>query len=103
MRFKRVDLVSELDDEEIKKWLETIRSSWKNKEKISTLPAWGQVQNRMIKDCLASLPEIDEDTKKKITRDMLLTLRCHSCERARSEECNFSVCIRGLLSGQGVI
>ena len=103
MKLKHIDLSSELGDDEIAKWLEAIRSSWKNKEKVSTLPAWSQVQNQIIKDCLASLPEIDEETKKKITRDMLLTLRCHSCERARSEECNFSVCIRGLLSGQEVI
>jgi ribosomal protein L44E len=80
-----------------------IRDSWKKKERISTLPAWGQVQNKIIQDCLASLPDIDPETRKKITRDMLLTLRCHSCERARSDECNFSVCIRGLLSGKEVI
>ncbi len=77
-----------------------IRDSWKHKERLSTLPRWGQVQTKIIQECLASLPEIDEETKKKITRNMLLTLRCHSCERARSDECNFSVCIRGLLSGQ---
>ncbi len=79
-----------------------IRDSWKHKERLSTLPRWGQVQTKIIQECLASLPEIDEETKKKITRNMLLTLRCHSCERARSDECNFSVCVRGLLSGQEV-
>jgi ribosomal protein L44E len=80
-----------------------IKDSWRNQDRISTLPRWGQVQTKIIQECLASLPEIDEETKKKITRNMLLTLRCHSCERARSDECNFSVCIRGLLSGQEVI
>ncbi|UCF07992.1 MAG: hypothetical protein JSW28_10190 [Thermoplasmata archaeon] len=80
-----------------------IKNSWKNKDRISTLPRWGQVQTKIIQECLASLPEIDEETKKKITRNMLLTLRCHSCERARSDECNFSVCIRGLLSGKEVV
>ena len=79
-----------------------IRDSWKHRERLSTLPRWGQVQTKIIQECLASLPEIDEETKKKITRNMLLTLRCHSCERARSDECNFSVCVRGLLSGQEV-
>lgn len=80
-----------------------IKDSWKHKERISTLPRWGQVQTKIIQECMASLPEIDEETKKKITRNMLLTLRCHSCERARSDECNFSVCIRGLLSGQELV
>lgn len=79
-----------------------IKDSWKNRDRISTLPRWGQVQTKIIQECLASLPDIDEETKKKITRNMLLTLRCHSCERARSDECNFSVCIRGLLSGREV-
>ena len=79
-----------------------IRDSWRDRERISTLPRWGQVQTKIIQECLASLPEIDDETKKKITRNMLLTLRCHSCERARSDECNFSVCIRGLLSGREV-
>jgi ribosomal protein L44E len=83
--------------------IKMIKDSWRNQDRISTLPKWGQVQTKIIQECLASLPEIDEETKKKITRNMLLTLRCHSCERARSDECNFSVCIRGLLSGQEVI
>jgi ribosomal protein L44E len=82
--------------------LKMIKDSWKYRERISTLPRWGQVQTKIIQECLASLPEIDEETRKKITRNMLLTLRCHSCERARSDECNFSVCIRGLLSGREV-
>jgi ribosomal protein L44E len=82
--------------------IEMIKDSWRTRERISTLPRWGQVQTKIIQECLASLPEIDDETKKKITRNMLLTLRCHSCERARSDECNFSVCIRGLLSGQEV-
>jgi ribosomal protein L44E len=83
--------------------IKMIKNSWKSKERISTLPKWGQVQNKIIQECLASLPEIDDETKKFITREMLLTLRCHSCERARSDACNFSVCIRGLLSGREVV
>lgn len=86
-----------------KERIKMIKDSWKTMERISTLPRWGQVQTKIIQECLASLPEIDDETKKKITRNMLLTLRCHSCERARSDECNFSVCIRGLLSGQEVV
>jgi hypothetical protein len=87
------------DLEEIK----SIRNSWKKKYKMSTLPAWAQVQNKIIQQCKESLPDIDEETKKKITRELLLTLRCHSCERARSDACHFSICIRGLLSGKGVV
>ena len=90
-------------DKSSKERVKMIKDSWKTRERISTLPRWGQVQTKIIQECLASLPEIDDETKKKITRNMLLTLRCHSCERARSESCNFSVCIRGLLSGQEVV
>ena len=90
-------------DPAVKSRIKMIKDSWRSQERISTLPIWGQVQTKIIQECLASLPEIDEETKKKITRNMLLTLRCHSCERARSDACNFSVCIRGLLSGQEVV
>ena len=96
------DLVKELDPEKKKKWVLAIRSSWNKKEKISTLPMWGQIQNKIMQECKKNLPDIDEETKKRITRELLLTLRCQRCERARSKECNFSVCIRGLLSGQEV-
>ncbi|UCE72875.1 MAG: hypothetical protein JSV56_07505 [Methanomassiliicoccales archaeon] len=93
---------SELSSTEIEE-IKDIRNSWRKKYKISTLPAWAQVQNKIIQQCKENLPDIDEETKKKITRELLLTLRCHSCERARSDACHFSVCIRGLLSGKGVV
>jgi ribosomal protein L44E len=83
--------------------IKNIRNSWRRKYKVSTLPAWAQVQNKIIQQCKENLPDVDEETKKKITRELLLTLRCHSCERARSDSCNFSVCIRGLLSGKGAV
>jgi ribosomal protein L44E len=83
--------------------VKNIRNSWKKKYKTSTLPAWAQVQNKIIQQCKENLPDIDDETKKKITRELLLTLRCHSCERARSDACHFSICIRGLLSGKGVV
>lgn len=92
----------ELSGEEMTE-IQDIRNSWRRKYKISTLPAWAQVQNRMIQQCKENLPDVDEETKKKITRELLLTLRCHSCERARSDACHFSVCIRGLLSGRGEV
>ncbi len=81
--------------------IKDIRNSWREKYKISTLPAWSQVQNKIIQQCKENLPNVDEETEKMITRELLLTLRCHSCERARSDACHFSVCIRGLLSGKG--
>ena len=77
-----------------------IIGAWQKEDKISTLPEWAQMQTRIIQRCKANLPDVDEDTRKKITREMLLNMRCQSCERARSNECNFSVCIRGLMSGQ---
>lgn len=79
-----------------------IRNSWDKKTHISTLPSWGQQQNKIIQDCKVNLPEIDDDTKSKITRELLFTLRCQSCERARTDKCNFSVCIRGLMSGKDI-
>ena len=94
---------SVLKTDDSKATIKLIKDSWRNRDRISTLPRWGQVQTKIIQECMASLPDIDEETKKKIPRTMLLTLRCHSCERARSDECNFSVCIRGLLSGQEVV
>ena len=103
MTKKRVDLVNESDQDEREKSIQAIRTAWKNKEKISTLPMWGQRQNKIMQDCKKNLPDIDEETKEWITRELLLTLRCQRCERARSKECNFSVCIRGLLSGREVI
>jgi hypothetical protein len=92
----------ELNGEE-RNVVQDIRNSWRRKYKISTLPAWAQVQNKIIQQCKENLPDVDEETKKKITRELLLTLRCHSCERARSDACHFSVCIRGLLSGKGEV
>ncbi|UCG69633.1 MAG: hypothetical protein JSV09_01005 [Thermoplasmata archaeon] len=88
--------------EEDKEIVDEIRNKWNYKSHISTVPSWGQTQNKIIQLCKTSLPEIDEETKKKITRELLLTLRCHSCERARTDQCNFSICIRGLMSGRDI-
>lgn len=92
---------SELTEED-KKIIDEIRNGWDYKSHISTIPSWGQTQNKIIQLCKTSLPDIDEETKKKITRELLLTLRCHSCERARTDQCNFSICIRGLMSGRDI-
>lgn len=85
-----------------RKIVDEIRNKWNYKSHISTVPSWGQTQNKIIQLCKTSLPDIDEETKKKITRELLLTLRCHSCERARTDQCNFSICIRGLMSGKDI-
>ncbi len=87
------------EDREI---VEDIRNRWSHQSHISTIPSWGQTQNKIIQLCKSSLPDIDEETKKKITRELLFTLRCHSCERARTDQCNFSICIRGLMSGKDI-
>ncbi|TET91067.1 MAG: hydrogenase iron-sulfur subunit [Methanomassiliicoccales archaeon] len=68
-------------------------------QEISTLPLWAKVQKESIETSIASLPDVDEATKKWIVRELLLTLRCYNCERRRSNVCHFSVCVRGLLSG----
>lgn len=70
-----------------------------DRDRISTLPAWARVERRSIKLSIKNLPDVDEATKAWIVRELLLTLRCHNCERRRSDACNFSVCIRGLMSG----
>ena len=88
--------------EKDKEIVEEIRNRWNYKSHWSTVPTWGQTQNKIIQLCKTSLPDIDEETKKKITRELLLTLRCHSCERARTDQCNFSICIRGLMSGKDI-
>jgi coenzyme F420-reducing hydrogenase delta subunit len=68
-------------------------------DKFSTLPAWARIEKKGIEMSIANLPDVDEATKKWIVRELLLTLRCHNCERRRSDVCHFSVCIRGLMSG----
>jgi hypothetical protein len=98
-RVGKEDKIKEKEEDTVR----IIRDSWRERYKVSTLPVWAQVQNKIIQQCKENLPDIDEETKKKITRELLLTLRCHSCERARSDACHFSVCIRGLLSGTGVV
>ncbi|UCF07995.1 MAG: hypothetical protein JSW28_10205 [Thermoplasmata archaeon] len=85
-----------------KEMVDEIRNQWNYKSHISTVPSWGQTQNKIIQLCKTSLPDIDDETRKKITRELLLTLRCHSCERARTDQCNFSICIRGLMSGRDI-
>lgn len=86
-------------NEKEKAEVEKIRTAWITGKKISTLPKWGQIQHESIEKAMASLKDADAITKNLIVRQLLITLRCHACERGRSGECNFSVCVRGLMSG----
>ena len=85
--------------QEEKKKIEEMRNAWKKRVHLSTQPKWKDVQTRSIEEIKKNLPEVDDETKEWIVRELLLTLRCHYCERARSDACNFSICVRGLMSG----
>ncbi|UCH88588.1 MAG: hypothetical protein JSV49_10085 [Thermoplasmata archaeon] len=88
--------------------IDEIRSAWKHQNYFTTLPLWAQMEDRtrphrqVIEETKIALHDIDEATKDIIIREILLTLRCNSCERGRTKQCNFSVCIRGLLSGKDI-
>jgi hypothetical protein len=82
--------------------IQMIRNSWKFGKHISTLPAWKDVQTLGIDLAKLELEEIDKETKEWVIRELLLTLRCHFCERRRNNTCNFPICVRGLLSGYDI-
>jgi hypothetical protein len=90
--------MDELHEKELKK-IEEMRNAWKKRKILSTQPKWKDVQSKSVEEIKKNLPEIDTDTKEWIVREVLLTLRCHYCERARSDTCNFSICVRGMMSG----
>jgi hypothetical protein len=90
--------LSELNEEEQNK-IDEMRNAWKKRMRLSTQPKWKDVQSKSIEEIKKNLPNVDDNTKEWIVREVLLTLRCHYCERARSDSCNFSVCVRGLMSG----
>ena len=85
--------------EEEKKKIKEMRDAWKKRVHLSTQPKWKDIQIKSIEEFNKNLPEVDDETKEWIVRELLLTLRCHYCERARSDACNFSICVRGLMSG----
>jgi hypothetical protein len=90
------------------KRIDEIRNSWRYKKDATTLPVWAQMDDKtrphrsVIENAKIALPDADKETKDLIIRQLLLTLRCNSCERARTASCHFSVCIRGLLSGKDI-
>ncbi|MCK4444729.1 MAG: hypothetical protein KAW09_09310 [Thermoplasmata archaeon] len=79
--------------------VDEIRTSWIFGRHISTLPRWARLQEETIKDVEAALPNIDADTRRTIVRQLLFALRCHTCERKLTDQCTFSICVRGLMSG----
>ncbi len=91
-----------------KKRIAEIRSAWKYQKDVTTLPVWARMEDttrphrKAIEETKIALPDVDDVTKDMIIRELLLTLRCNSCERARSAACHFSVCVRGLLSGRDI-
>ena len=76
-----------------------IMTAWLFKKHVSTLPRWGRVQHDSMGMAEGSLPDVDAETKSLILRNILFALRCHTCERRLSDECNFLICVRGLMSG----
>ncbi len=78
--------------------VDDMRNAWIYGRHISTLPRWARLQEESIREAEAGLPDIDADTRRKIVRQLLLALRCHTCERKLTDECNFSICVRGLMS-----
>lgn len=78
---------------------DVIRTAWLLKKHVSTLPRWGRIQQESVESTENSLPDVDAETKSLIMRNILFALRCHTCERKLTDECNFMICVRGLMSG----
>jgi hypothetical protein len=91
----------ELTEEEKKK-IRSLRDDWKSRKHTSTLPAWKELQTLGIDLAKLGLQDIDKETKEWVVRELLITLRCHYCERRRNNTCNFPICVRGLLSGYDI-
>ena len=95
------DKNGELSEEEKEK-IKRLRDDWKSRKHTSTLPAWKELQTLGIDLAKLGLQDVDEETKEWVVRELLITLRCHYCERRRNNTCNFPICVRGLLSGYDV-
>ena len=91
----------ELTAEEQEK-VRMLRETWKTRKHTSTLPAWKEIQTLGIDLAKLGLEDVDTDTKEWVVRELLITLRCHFCERRRNDTCNFPICVRGLLSGYDI-
>jgi hypothetical protein len=91
----------ELSKDEKEK-IKRLRDDWKSRKHTSTLPAWKELQTLGIDLAKLGLQDVDDETKEWVVRELLITLRCHYCERRRNDTCNFPICVRGLLSGYDV-
>ena len=91
----------ELTEEEKQK-IRLLRDDWKSRKHTSTLPAWKEIQTMGIDFAKLGLHDVDSETKEWVVRELLITLRCHYCERRRNNTCNFPICVRGLLSGYDI-
>ena len=78
--------------------VDDMRNAWIYGRHISTLPRWARLQEESTTNAEAGLPDVDADTRRKIVRQLILTLGCHTCERKLTDQCNFSICVRGLMS-----
>jgi hypothetical protein len=87
---------------EEKEKIKRLRDDWKKRKHTSTLPAWKELQTLGIDLAKLGLQDVDEETKEWVVRELLITLRCHYCERRRNDTCNFPICVRGLLSGMDI-
>ncbi|MEE9490470.1 MAG: hypothetical protein V3V91_08550 [Thermoplasmata archaeon] len=76
--------------------VDDMRNAWIYGRHISTVPRWARVQDESIRE--AGLPDIAADTRRKIVRQLILTLVCHTCEKKLTDQCDFSVCVRGIMS-----
>jgi len=85
-------------EEDARQPADDLRNAWIYGRHISTVPRWARLQEESIKEAGAGLPNIDADTRRKIVRQLLLTLGCHTCERKLTDQCDFSICVRGLMS-----
>lgn len=101
MSDNEADNNTELNDEEKEK-IKKLRDDWKSRKHTSTLPAWKELQTLGIDLAKLGLHDIDDETKEWVVRELLITLRCHYCERRRNDTCNFPICVRGLLSGYDI-
>jgi hypothetical protein len=92
---------SDLTDDEKEK-IKKLREDWKSRKHTSTLPAWKELQTLGIDLAKIGMQDVDDETKEWVVRELLITLRCHYCERRRNNTCNFPICVRGLLSGYDI-
>lgn len=76
-----------------------MRTAWIYGKHVSTLPTWTRPQEEVVEEAKEALPTIDADRRRSIVHRLVLVLGCKDCEKRETDECNFHVCVAGLLSG----